>query len=72
MLCAAGISIELPEEQTTSLNVSPISMTLNGGAAEPSLCCGRSALVREWPEHITLATVGEGTAKVIRAPGATT
>lgn len=33
----------------------------------PSAVAAVAHWVRQWPEHITLATVGEGTAKVIRA-----
>lgn len=35
--------------------------------ASPAAVAAVAHWVREWPEHITLATVGEGTAKVIRA-----
>lgn len=33
----------------------------------PASVAAAAHWVREWPEHITLATVGEGTARVIRA-----
>ncbi len=35
--------------------------------ASPAAVAAVAHWVQEWPEHITLATVGEGTAKVIRA-----
>ena len=33
----------------------------------PAAVAAAAHWVREWPEHITLATVGEGTARVVRA-----
>lgn len=59
--------IELPEETelvTQRLaNLDDVEMVL---LPSPSAVAAVAHWVREWPEHVTLATVGEGTAKAIR------
>ena len=62
-----AFTIELPEETnlvTERLaNLDDVEMVL---LPSPSAVAAVAHWVREWPEHITLATVGEGTAKAIR------
>ena len=63
-----AFSIELPEETdhiTERLsNLDDVEMVV---LPSPASVAAAAHWVREWPEHITLATVGEGTARVIRA-----
>ena len=63
-----AFSIELPEERdhiTERLaNLDDVEMVV---LPSPASVAAAAHWVREWPEHITLATVGEGTARVIRA-----
>ena len=63
-----AFSIELPEEtdQITERlsNLDDVEMVV---LPSPASVAAAAHWVREWPEHITLATVGEGTARVIRA-----
>ena len=60
--------IELPQETdliTERLsNLDDVEMVV---LPSPAAVTAVAHWVREWPEHITLATVGEGTARVIRA-----
>lgn len=62
-----AFTIELPEETTLVTerlaNLDDVEMVL---LPSPSAVAAVAHWVREWPEHVTLATVGEGTAKAIR------
>ncbi len=56
---------EDPERVKNRLNdLSSFDMVL---LASPSAVAASAVYVKEWPEHITLATIGSGTARVIRA-----
>ena len=60
-----AFSIELPEETdhiTERLsNLDDVEMVV---LPSPASVAAAAHWVREWPEHITLATVGEGTARL--------
>lgn len=65
-----AFGIELPGKddcdvvQNRLANLDDVEMVI---LPSPASVAAVAHWVREWPEHITLATVGEGTAKVIRA-----
>lgn len=65
-----AFSIELPVPEETKLveerlaDLDGIEMVM---LPSPSAVAAVAHWVREWPAHVTLATVGEGTAKAIRA-----
>lgn len=62
--------IELPGKEDCDLvqerldNLDDVEMVI---LPSPASVAAAAHWVKAWPEHITLATVGEGTAKVIRA-----
>ena len=63
-----AFTITLPEDQALVAerfaHLDDVEMVV---MASPAAVTAVAHWVREWPKHITLATVGEGTAKVIRA-----
>ena len=63
-----AFTITLPEDQALVAErfarLDDVEMVV---MASPAAVAAVAHWVREWPEHVTLATVGEGTAKVIRA-----
>lgn len=63
-----AFTIELPEEtnrlQEVLADLSGVDLVV---IPSPSAVPAVAHWVREWPEHVTLATVGEGTAKAIRS-----
>ena len=63
-----AFTITLPEDQALVAerfaHLDDVEMVV---MASPAAVAAVAHWVREWPKHITLATVGEGTAKVIRA-----
>ncbi len=63
-----AFTITLPEDQAMVADrltrLDDVQMVV---MASPAAVAAVAHWVREWPSHITLATVGEGTAKVIRA-----
>jgi uroporphyrinogen-III synthase len=65
-----AFNIELPPKEDCELvqeRLSHLDDVEMAVLASPAAVAAVAHWVREWPEHITLATVGEGTAKVIRA-----
>ena len=72
MLCWRwpAFSIELPDKgecavvQERLANLDDVEMVI---LPSPASVAAVAHWVREWPPHITIATVGEGTAKVVRA-----
>lgn len=56
------VGCELVQERLSDLD--DVEMVI---LPSPAAVAAVAHWVREWPKHITLATVGEGTAKVIRA-----
>ena len=63
-----AFTITLPEDQDIVsdrfAHLDDVQMVV---MASPAAVAAVAHWVRRWPEHITLATVGEGTAKVIKA-----
>ena len=63
-----AFTITLPEDQAMVAerfaHLDDVEMVV---MASPAAVAAVAHWVRDWPAHITLATVGEGTAKVIRA-----
>ena len=66
--CWPAFTITLPEDQELVAqrlaHLDDVDMVV---LASPAAVAAVAHWVQEWPEHITLATVGEGTARVIRA-----
>lgn len=63
-----AFTITLPEDETLAAerlsHLDDFDMVI---LASPAAVAAAAHWVREWPKHLTLATVGEGTARVIRA-----
>ena len=63
-----AFTIELPQEtEVVAERLAHLDNVEMVVLPSPSAVAAVAHWVREWPEHITLATVGEGTARVIRA-----
>ena len=66
--CWPAFTITLPEDQElVSQRLSHLDDVDMVVLASPAAVAAVAHWVQKWPEHITLATVGEGTARVIRA-----
>ncbi len=66
--CWPAFTITLPEDEDLVAkrlsDLDDVDMVI---LASPAAVAAVAHWVQKWPEHITLATVGEGTARVIRA-----